>query len=173
MPFILQVSNEPAWFEGSNDCAVDGNYPARPQIPDEAIFRPLSTLTDLLTVNSTRISRGYETILELRQRASQLNGGLPWAAQIHVCPQPQDSFFGDMLLNYATSPERAEEQSIEVQNKMEQQAQYKRVSLSWWLSPPLQAYLDGQIYSKYNMNERRCVISLLKDGQARKTEACH
>ena len=173
MPFILQVSNEPAWFEGSNGCAADGSYPARPQIPDEAIFRPLSTLTDLLTVNSTRISRGYETILELRQRASQLNGGLPSAAQIHVCPQPQDSFFGDMLLNDATNPERAEEQSIQVQNKMEQQAQYKRVSLSWWLSPPLQAYLDGQIYSKYNMNERRCVISLLKDSQSREADACH
>jgi hypothetical protein len=172
MPFILQVSNEPAWFEGSNDCAVDGNYPARPQIPDEAIFRPLSSLTDLLTVNSTRISRGYETILELRQRASQLNGGFPSAAQIHVCPQPQDSFFGDMLLNYLSNYGQEEEQSIEVRNKMQQQAQYKRVSLSWWLSPPLQAYLDNQLYGAYNMKERGCVISLLKDNQHGGSQDC-
>jgi hypothetical protein len=122
-------------------------------------------LTDLLTVNSTRISRGYETILELRQRARQLNGGLPSAAQIHVCPQPQDSFFGDMLLNYLSNYDQKEEQSIEVRNKMQQQAQYKPVSLSWWFSPPLQAYLDNQLYSAYNTEERGCVISLLKDEQ--------
>jgi hypothetical protein len=170
MPFILRVSNEPAWFEGSNDCVVDGNYPARPQIPYEAIFRPLSSLTDLLTVNSTRISRGYETILELRQRANQLNGGLPSAAQIYVCPQPQDSFFGDMLLNYLSNYQ--EEQSIEVRNKMQQQTQYKRVSLSWWLSPPLQAYLDNQLYSAYNTEERGCVISLLKDRQSGGGQDC-
>ena len=167
MPFVLQISNEPAWFEASKNCAAEGAFPARPQIPDEAIFRPLSALTDLLTVNSTRISRGYETILELPQRASQLNGGIPSAAQIHVCPQPEDDFFGDMLL------EDGKDKSMQMMNKTQQQAQYKSVSLSWWLSPPLQAYLDGQIYNKHNMEERNCVISLLMDDQPGEAASCH
>ncbi len=158
MPFILQISNEPAWFEASKNCAAEGAFPARPQIPDEAIFRPLSALTDLLTVNSTRISRGYETILELPQRVSQLNGGIPSAAQIHVCPQPEDDFFGDMLFR------DAKDKSMQMMNKA-QKAQYKSVSLSWWLSPPLQASLDGQLYNKHNMEERNCVISLLQVAQ--------
>ncbi len=167
MPFILQISNEPAWFEASTNCAAEGAYPARPQIPDEAIFRPLSALTDLLTVNSTRISRGYETILELPQRASQLNGGIPSAAQIHVCPQPEDDFFGDMLFG------DAKDKSMQMINKAQHQEQYKSVSLSWWLSPPLQAYLDGQIYNKHNMEERNCVLSLLQVAQTGDGGACH
>ena len=31
---------------------------------------------------------------------------------------------------------------------MQKQMLYKRISLSWWLSPPLQAYLDGQLYTR-------------------------
>ncbi len=173
LPFILQVSSEPAWFEASKNCLADSTYPARPQIPDEADFRPLGTLLDLLTVNSTRISRGYETILELPQRASQLNAGIPSAAQIHVCPQPEHSFFGDLLLKYTNTPEKAEEKARRILKKAQQHAQYKNVSLSWWLSPPLQAYLDGQIYTKHNMDERNCVISLLKDSQPGEAPACH
>jgi hypothetical protein len=167
MPFILQVSNEPAWFEASKNCSAEGAFPARPQIPDEAIFRPLSALTDLLTVNSTRISRGYETILELPQRASQLNGGISSAAQIHVCPQPEDDFFRDMLFG------DAKDKSMRMMNKAQHQEQYKSVSLSWWLSPPLQAYLDGQIYNKHNVEERNCVISLLMDNQPGEAASCH
>jgi hypothetical protein len=166
MPFILQISNEPAWFEASKNCAAEGAYPSRPQIPDEAIFRPLSALTDLLTVNSTRISRGYETILELPQRASQLNGGIPSAAQIHVCPQPEDDFFGHMLFG------ETEDKSMQMTDKAQQQAQYKSVSLSWWLSPPLQAYLDGQIYNTHNKEERNCVMSLLMDEQPEEATSC-
>jgi hypothetical protein len=52
---------------------------------------------------------------------------------------------------------------------MQKQIVYKSVALSWWLSPPLQAYLDGQLYSENNLAERNCVISLLKDDQSGKT----
>jgi hypothetical protein len=51
--------------------------------------------------------------------------------------------------------------------------QYKSVSLSWWLSPPLQAFLDGQVYSSYNQKERDCVISLLEDNPAATGHLCH
>ncbi len=173
LPFILQVSNEPAWFEAAKNCAADSAYPARPQIPDEADFRPIGSLMDLLTVNATRIARGYQTILELPKRARQLNAGIPSAAQIHVCPQPEDSFFGELLLKYTDTPEQAEEKAMRIMKKAQQQSQYKSVSLSWWLSPPLQAYLDGQIYNKHNMEERNCIISLLKDAEPGEEPACH
>jgi hypothetical protein len=56
--------------------------------------------------------------------------------------------------------------------QMQMQMLYKSVSLSWWLSPSLQAYLDGQLYSANNLAERNCVISLLKDGQDGGAPAC-
>jgi len=55
---------------------------------------------------------------------------------------------------------------------MQKQMAYKSVSLSWWLSPALQAYLDGQLYTENNMAERNCVLSLLKDGQDGGSPAC-
>jgi hypothetical protein len=38
---------------------------------------------------------------------------------------------------------------------------WKDVSLSWWLSPPLQAYLDGQVHAGHNTEAFRAVLSLL------------
>jgi hypothetical protein len=164
LPFILQVSSEPAWFEPSKNCAVEATYPARPKIPDETGSPPLSALSDLLTVMSTRVTRGYETILGLPQRASQPNGGIRSAAQIHVCPQPQESFW-NILMTYMNAADKTEAETLQSLKKAQEPGLYKSVSLSWWLSPPLQAYLDAQIYNEHNLNERNCVISLLKDTQ--------
>ncbi len=165
-PFILQISSEPDWFKDTENCGSNGNID-RPQIPDEADFRPLGPITDLLTVNTTRIARGYETILELPDEAKRLNAGVRSVAQIYICPQQKESFFLNEFLKYTESDKAATEQkrALNIRKKARQQAQYKSVSLSWWLSPPLQAFLDGQIYSKHNLAERACVISLLHDGK--------
>jgi hypothetical protein len=167
-PFILQVSSEPAWFEASNDCTMQAAYPASPQIPDVDNFRPMGSLPDPLTVMSTRISRGYQTILELPRHAAQMNGGIASAAQIHVCPQQAESFW-EFIRKYTEKPE---EKMHRMMMSMQKQMIYKRVSLSWWLSPALQAYLDGQLYTANNLAERNCVISLLKDGQNGGMAAC-
>lgn len=166
-PFILQVSSEPDWFKDTENCGSNGNSGDRPQIPDEADFRPLGAITDLLTVNSTRIARGYETILELPNQAGRLNGGAPSVAQIYICPQQRESFLLTEFWKYTESDEAATQQKRAqiIRKKARQQAQYKSVALSWWLSPPLQAFLDGQIYSKHNLAQRGCVISLLEDSQ--------
>ena len=140
-------------------------YPAAPQIPDADNIRPMGSLPDPLTVMSTRISRGYETILELPQHAAQMNGGIPSAAQIHVCPQPQESFW-NLIMNYTGNTKKPEEKMHGMMMRMQKQMLYKSVSLSWWLSPPLQAYLDGQLYTGNNLAERNCVISLLQDSGA-------
>ncbi|HWJ17541.1 MAG TPA: hypothetical protein VNR65_02330 [Geobacterales bacterium] len=164
-PFILQVSSEPDWFKDNKNCGIDGSYGDRPKIPDQADFRPLGTLADVLTVNSTRVARGYETILELPDRAKQLNGGLRSVAQINVCPQPKESFFLKAIQPYTGTDNAAKEQTraLHIRRKAQEEVQYKSVSLSWWLSPPLQAFLDAQIYSEHNQTERNCVISLLED----------
>ena len=165
LPFIIHVSSEPSWFEASNDCAMQAFFPATPQIPDTDNFRPMGSLPDPLTVMSTRVARGYETILGLPQYAAQMNGGLPSSAQIHVCPQPQESFW-DFIRTFTGNTMKPEEKMHGMMMSMQKQIVYKSVALSWWLSPPLQAYLDGQLYSENNLAERNCVISLLKDGQS-------
>ena len=147
LPFILQVSSEPGWFEKSKDCAMEAHYPASPQIPAEDNFRPTGSLSDPLTVNATRISRGYQTILELPRQAAQLNGGIPSASQIHICPQAGRELW-HFVMNYTGYKDKPEEKMHRMMMSMEKQMQYKSISLSWWLSPPLQAYLDGQLYTE-------------------------
>jgi hypothetical protein len=171
LPFIMHVSSEPSWFEASNDCSMQAFFPATPHIPDTDNFRPMGSLPDPLTVMSTRVARGYETILELPQHAAQMNGGIPSSAQIHVCPQPQENFW-DFIRTYIGNTMKPEEKMHGMMMSMQKQIVYKSVALSWWLSPPLQAYLDGQLYSENNLAERNCVISLLKDGQDGGAPAC-
>jgi hypothetical protein len=171
LPFILQVSSEPGWFETSKGCALEAHYPASPQIPEENNFRPAGSLSDPLTVNATRVSRGYQTILDLPHQAAQMNGGISSAAQIHICPQPEESFW-HFVMNYTGYKENPEQKMHRMMMSMEKQMNYKSISLSWWLSPPLQAYLDGQLYTKNNLAERNCVISLLKDGQDGAAPSC-
>ena len=173
-PFILQVSSEPDWFKDSKSCSLDGNPDDRPTIPDQADFRPIGAVTDLLTVNATRVARGYETILELPRQASQLNGGVPSTAQIHICPQPKENFVRKVIHSYSepNTEVRAQKRSLHIRKKAQQELQYKSVSLSWWLSPPLQAFLDGQVYSNHNQKQRDCVISLLQDNSAMVQQAC-
>jgi hypothetical protein len=173
-PFILQVSSEPDWFKDSKSCGFENTPDDRPKVPDQADFRPVGALTDLLTVNATRVSRGYETILELPRQASQMNGGLASSAQIHICPQKKESFLLKAVGYGDSNADVKEQKRVQhIRRKAQQQVQYKSVSLSWWLSPPLQAFLDGQVYSSYNQKERDCVISLLEDNAAASRELCH
>ena len=170
-PFLVQVSSDPDWFEASNDCSMQSMFPATPPIPDTNNFRPLGSLSDPLTVMPSRISRGFGTILELPPYAAQINGGIRSSAQIHVCPQPQESFW-DFIKSYTGNEMKPQDKMHDMMMSIEKQVLYKSVSLSWWLSPPLQAYLDGQLYSQNNSAERNCVLSLLRDDQDGSTLAC-
>ncbi len=174
MPFILQVSSEPDWFKDTKICQLQATDTPRPQIPDQADFRPIGSISDLLTVNSTRVARSYETILQLPQQAAQLNNGASSVAQIVVCPQLKDNFFWSYISQFfdRDENERKRQRSMRVMKKAQQQRNYKSVSLSWWLSPPLQAFLDGQVYSKHNFAARSCVLSLLDEGAGAETKAC-
>jgi hypothetical protein len=172
LPFIVQVSSDPDWFEASNDCSMQSMFPATPPIPDTDNFRPMGSLPDPLTVMPSRMARGFGTILELPPYAAEMNGGIPSSAQIHVCPQPQESFWEFIRASTGNKME-PQEKMHEMMMSVQKQLLYKSVSLSWWLSPPLQAYLDGQLYSHNNLAERNCVLSLLRDEQDGNTRACH
>ncbi len=175
-PYIVQVSSEPDWFKESAKCGSKDAIADRPRIPNEADFRPVGSITDLLTVNSTRVSRGYETILELPNQASKINDGVPSVSQFYICPQPKENFFGNLFNKYFNpSADEDEQRYARIEKKTQEEAaasQFKSVSLSWWLSPPLQAFLDGQVYADHNIRERTCVISLLNDIQPGKAQAC-
>ena len=175
-PYIVQVSSEPDWFKESAKCGSKDAIVDRPRIPNEADFRPVGSITDLLTVNSTRVSRGYETILELPNQASKINDGVPSVSQFYICPQPKENFFGNLFNKYFNpSADEDEQRYARIEKKTQEEAaasQFKSVSLSWWLSPPLQAFLDGQVYADHNIRERTCVISLLNDNQPGKAQAC-
>jgi hypothetical protein len=160
-PFIIQVSSEPELFENTGNCAPSRAYTERPKLPDEADFKPLGTLGNILTVNTTRVARSYETILSLPDQISLLNKGAPSEAQIYICPQPKDNFF--QFIEAKTPDEARKALTKERAAKQKTPEGFKNVSLSWWLSPPLQAYLDGQIYQQHNIRARDCVLSLLRE----------
>jgi hypothetical protein len=166
-PYIIQVSSEPDWFKNTKSCGSAGAMTDRPTVPDEADFKPLGTLGNILTINATRVSRGYETILELPRQVGQLNNGKPSEAQIYICPQRKESFFLDQFLKFTSGTQEQKDQTKELDIRQKTQEQsaigWKSVSLSWWLSPPLQAYLDGQVYSAHNKQSRDCVLSLLRE----------
>lgn len=175
-PYIIQVSSEPDWFKESAKCGSKGLFSDRPRIPNEADFRPVGTIADLLTVNSTRVSRGYETILQLPNLAMKINDGLPSVSQFYICPQPKENFFGNLFDKvFNPAADQGAERYARIEQKTQEEAvasQFKSVSLSWWLSPPLQAFLDGQVYADHNIKERDCVISLLGDDPAAQAKVC-
>jgi hypothetical protein len=175
-PFIVEVSSEPDWFKETKKCGAQGSFAGKPRIPDEPDFRPIGAVTDLLTVDATRISRGYETILELPDETAQLNGGARSVAQFYICPQLKDSYFSYLRDKYLSAAPQTTKGKLlmRVEKKTQEQAtqRFKSVSLSWWLSPPLQAFLDGQIYADHNIQERSCVLSLLRDPKPGEPAGC-
>lgn len=162
-PFLLQISNEPEWFpercQGTQRSAV-----VRPPLQDESDLKPLGTFGSLLTVNATRVARAYETIVQAPVIMRDLND-MPSDAQIYVCPQRKENFLLTKFTGLFGGSEReksaARERRIMRKIKENTAEGWKSVSLSWWLSPPLQAYLDGQIYAPYNEAAHGCVLSLL------------
>lgn len=153
-PFVIQISSEPEWF--TTLCVSPAETRtglARPALPDEADFKPLGTFGNLLTVNATRIARGFQTIAELPDQMEKLNNGKDSHRLIFVCPQQRENIIAKFFTGeLRTRSARADSQ---------QQA-WKSVALSWWLSPPLQAYLDAQLYSPQNQAAVERILKLLQ-----------
>ncbi len=179
-PFVVQVSSEPEWFpdrcQQPQNSGAAHSIARRPKPQDEADFKPLGTFGNLLTVNATRVARAFETMVETPEQMSLLNGpGVRSHALIYVCPQPKESFLWDKFLSLTTRGplEKAlmKRQSTDETTQANTVQAWKSVSLSWWLSPPLQAYLDGQVYAPQNEDAHTCVLSLLKPQKAGESAA--
>lgn len=178
-PFVLQVSSEPEWFptrcQGNQQFAVE-----HPPLQDESDVKPLGTFGNVLTVNATRVARAYETIVQTPDQMRLLNGGVRSDAQIYVCPQRKENFLWNKVLSLTggTKEQKAAMRERHLQQKTQEDAAqgWKSVSLSWWLSPPLQAYLDGQVYAPHNRAAHGCVLSLLtgkrEAGASADTDQC-
>ncbi len=179
-PFILQVSSEPEWFpdrcQHPENAGAAQPIAGRPKPQDEADFKPLGTFGNLLTVNATRVARAFETMAETPDQMGLLNGpGVHSHALIYVCPQPKESFLWDKFLSLTTSSPQekmlVKRQSADQTTQENAVQAWKSVSLSWWLSPPLQAYLDGQVYAPQNRPAHDCVLSLLRPPASRDPSA--
>ncbi len=186
-PFVLQVTSEPDWFADSSNCERQSKrFAARrkplglptvgePQLPYQSSFKLSGVLGDALTVNNTRIARGFETITQMDRRMELLNGEGSYA-QVYICPQRQKSGFGPLAALFGKAFTQKEppirtkrditrrlmrEKRAKEKAAQERIRSWKQVSLSWWLSPPLQAYLDGQVYAGHNAQAFEGVLTLL------------
>jgi hypothetical protein len=154
-PFAVQISSEPEWFPGrcSSRPVEQDPVQLRPALPDEPDFKPLGTLGNVLAVNATRIARSYQTMVELRDKMTGLNSK-PSYELIYVCPQPRENIIGRFLRG---------DLKMRAMSAKEQKAKqaWKNVSLSWWLSPPLQAHLDAELYAPHNTQALKNILDLL------------
>jgi hypothetical protein len=142
-PFILQITNDPEAFLA--DCgspSVPRRTPgaAARETQDVAdVVRPFNFLLDpIAAVLNARTAHGtYAT--EYVKRWMEANRTRDHYARMIVCPELLAPGSGDG------------------------QAGYKELSLSWWISMPVQQYLHNQIYAAHNEPEVGCVLSALEN----------
>jgi hypothetical protein len=187
-PFVLQVTSEPGWFADSDNCEQENKRFAprkqlglptvgNPELPYQSSFKFMGAVGDALTINNTRVARGFETMVQMPGRMEQLNGkdAKGSYAQVYVCPQRQKSGLKTFTSLFGVSSHKAHApgsfRAVSQQLRKDREARekaardriksWKQVSLSWWLSPPLQAYVDGQVYAQHNAEAFSGVIALL------------
>jgi hypothetical protein len=161
-PFLIEVAREPEWFADTKSGGSAQTSPNGPQIPDMGDFRPLSSWSNIVAVNATRIARGYETIIQAPEQIDRLNNYLGSWARLYICPQCKEYSFSRKLHSLTDGKDDEMEHSLMENTRASATQGWKSVSLGWWLSAPLQAHLDGEIYSEHNKKAQKCIISLLR-----------
>lgn len=123
-PVILLVTNDPTSVEHVRQ--LDDLDRAAPQLPDAREAPPLAWLVaPLEALYATRNSRGELAILRTGQESHGTERDV-----VHV-PIAHITVYGEPISN---APGKG--------------LQYKEVSWSWWLSKPVQEYLDNQFFLK-------------------------
>lgn len=135
-PFLLQISNDPeAFLKACSDAVPGGSNmvgtgerlgaPLDPPLQVDRTFW-LGWLRDpLATVLNTRSARGYHATALAESELSTVRGGS--YAHMWVCPQ---RIIGGRNEQHLVS--------------------YKQLSMSWWLSMPVQQYLNQQVNASHN-----------------------
>lgn len=166
-PFVVQISNEPEFF---GTCSMLRDPVLPPELIDAGEVSLLETPGDLLALNATRNARSFHTGFELPGRVEK-EVGKPAHALFFPCSQPRQSSFTaliDFLKPIVGMTPAAETE------KTEEATRKKSVSMSWWLSPPVQAYLDSQLCDRGTPEASwQSVLTLLrKDAASPTPSAC-
>ncbi len=155
-PYILHISNEPEFYRS---CPNDNTQKDKPRLTGSGDFSALGTLIDLLTLNTTRTARSALTGFELSGRILALNADNPEPKDQAACiPEPEyrsySAFFpcsqsklplGQVWWNYLNG-----RKVIQDAAPLRQPSEKKSISMSWWLSPPVQDYLHAEICGSQN-----------------------
>ncbi len=165
-PYVVQISSEPQWFIDNCQSRLETRPQIRiqpqqvakeeaPPLPNEADFSVLGTWGDVSAINSTRVARSYETMVALGNQIEAINNKKASYSLIYVCPQQRENIIYNSVVRLLGDKAAA-------MTKHKRKA-WKNVSLSWWLSPGLQAYLDRQLYAPYNKQELDSIVELLQE----------
>src|SRR5262249_10340501 len=123
-PVILLITNDPTSVERIRQ--LDDLDRVSPRLPDAREAPPLAWLiAPLEALYATRTSRGELAILRTGQEAHGSEQGV-----VHV-PVANITVYGEPVSRNSGND-----------------LQYKEVSWSWWLSKPVQEYLDNQFFLK-------------------------
>jgi hypothetical protein len=135
-PFILQITNDPESF-------LDECHKSLHSIEPD-VRRPFGFLRDPIdTVLNSRVARGY--LATVAARASRHEGSF---AHIGVCPEEEDE----------SEPSASDKNS----RTGERGGKYKQLSYSWWLSMPVQQYLNNQLDQEWNRKGIALVLNSLR-----------
>jgi len=152
-PFILLITNDPESFP--QDCGVNEVPPAAQ--PD----RLLGILNDPIeAVLNARTAHGYRAVENVRAWMKS-NSKQRHPAKIIVCPKKADT---------PKEIDRPLQRGMNQVNSPTERQGYKDLSMSWWLSMPVQKYLHDQVHHVTESAHNRIAFECLRAILARRTD---
>jgi hypothetical protein len=123
-PAILEITNDPISRRRIEQ--LDGNGDLKPLLPEDTEkLWLLDVSAPFLALYNTRSSRGDLAVMQTGQASHDSSNPIPFS-QVTVYGEPVDG-----AANASSAQERP--------------AKYKDVSMSWWMSKPMQEYIDWQL----------------------------
>jgi hypothetical protein len=123
-PAILEITNDP--ISRRRIQQLDGNGDLKPLLPEDTEkLWLLDVSAPFLALYNTRSSRGDLAVMQTGQASHNSSNPIPFS-QVTVYGEPVDG-----AANASSAQERP--------------AKYKDVSMSWWMSKPMQEYIDWQL----------------------------
>jgi hypothetical protein len=123
-PAILQITNDPISRRRIEQ--LDGNGDLKPLLPEDTEkLWLLDVSAPFLALYNTRSSRGDLAVMQTGQASHNSSNPIPFS-EVTVYGEPVDG-----AANAPSAQERPDK--------------YKDVSMSWWMSKPMQEYIDWQL----------------------------
>lgn len=149
-PIVLLITNEPMDIEEADRLAKPRLVPRQPDIGDPPFISPITTPFGALY--QTRLARGtYAMDLlsdEIAQFAQRNRNRVPETARrvFHLAVHSQYARFNPETLEACDEDEKTAAKEKQAPQRVEDCAtRVKPVSMSWWLSKPVQDFIDSQL----------------------------